>query len=54
MSAARYGTPVVPEFGVHLTLNQVGEPNPDRLAYYLQTLEIGAGALTALWLCDHL
>lgn len=43
-----------PEFGVHLGLNQVGDPARDRLAYYRQLLEIGEGALSALWVSDHL
>src|SRR5690242_18539104 len=42
------------EFGIHLARNQFGEPVPDRLAYYLECLELGEGALTALWLSDHL
>jgi alkanesulfonate monooxygenase SsuD/methylene tetrahydromethanopterin reductase-like flavin-dependent oxidoreductase (luciferase family) len=42
------------EFGIHLARNQVGEPAPDRLHYYRQCLEIGDGALRALWLSDHL
>lgn len=43
-----------PEFGVHLGLNQVGEPEPDRLAYFQQLLRIGEGALSAMWVSDHL
>ncbi|MFN2562706.1 MAG: LLM class flavin-dependent oxidoreductase [Jatrophihabitans sp.] len=42
------------DFGVHLGLNQVGDPAPDRLAYYEQLLAIGEGALSALWVSDHL
>src|SRR5689334_20739441 len=42
------------EFGVHLGLNTVGDPAPDRLAYYRQCLAVGDGALKALWLSDHL
>jgi len=45
---------MLPDFGVHLALNQVGAPAPDRLAYYLQTLEIGEGGLSAMWVSDHL
>ena len=43
-----------PSFGVHLALNQVGDPVSDRLDYYLQTLAIGEGALSAMWISDHL
>lgn len=43
-----------PEFGVHLGLNQVGSPAPDRLAYFQQLLRIGEGALSAMWVSDHL
>lgn len=45
---------MTPEFGVHLGLNQVGDPAPDRLAYYRQLLAIGEGSLSALWVSDHL
>jgi alkanesulfonate monooxygenase SsuD/methylene tetrahydromethanopterin reductase-like flavin-dependent oxidoreductase (luciferase family) len=46
--------PMAVEFGIHLGLNAVGDPAPDRLAYFRQCLEIGDGALKALWLSDHL
>lgn len=42
------------EFGILLTANQVGDPVPDRLAYYRQCLDAGEGALNALWFSDHL
>lgn len=45
---------MAPEFGVHLGPNQVGEPERDALAYYRQLLTIGEGALSALWVSDHL
>jgi alkanesulfonate monooxygenase SsuD/methylene tetrahydromethanopterin reductase-like flavin-dependent oxidoreductase (luciferase family) len=42
------------EFGIHLARNQVGDPAPDRLAYYRHCIEIGEGAMKALWVSDHL
>jgi alkanesulfonate monooxygenase SsuD/methylene tetrahydromethanopterin reductase-like flavin-dependent oxidoreductase (luciferase family) len=42
------------EFGIHLGRNNVGDPVPDRLAYYRRCLEIGDGAMRALWVSDHL
>src|SRR4051794_34334330 len=42
------------EFGIHLAANAGGAPAPDRFAYYEQCLEIGAEALKALWVSDHL
>jgi alkanesulfonate monooxygenase SsuD/methylene tetrahydromethanopterin reductase-like flavin-dependent oxidoreductase (luciferase family) len=42
------------EFGIHLGINVVGDPAPDRLAYYRRCLEVGEGALRALWFSDHL
>jgi len=45
---------VAVEFGIHLGLNTVGDPAPDRLAYYRRCLEIGDAALKALWVSDHL
>ena len=42
------------EFGIHLAANQVGDPVPDRLEYYRQCIDAGAGAMTALWISDHL
>jgi alkanesulfonate monooxygenase SsuD/methylene tetrahydromethanopterin reductase-like flavin-dependent oxidoreductase (luciferase family) len=42
------------EFGIHLGLNTVGDPAPDRLAYYRGCLAVGEDALKALWLSDHL
>ncbi len=45
---------MAPEFGVHLGPNQVGEPERDALAYYRQLLTIGEGALSAMWVSDHL
>ena len=42
------------EFGIHLALNQAGAPALDRPAYYRQCLEVGADALKALWVSDHL
>ncbi|MFN2517622.1 MAG: LLM class flavin-dependent oxidoreductase [Jatrophihabitantaceae bacterium] len=45
---------MAPDFGVQLCVNQVGDPAPNRLAYYQRALEIGAGALSAMWLSDHL
>jgi alkanesulfonate monooxygenase SsuD/methylene tetrahydromethanopterin reductase-like flavin-dependent oxidoreductase (luciferase family) len=42
------------EFGLDLCVNQVGEPAPDRLAYYRRCLELGEGAMSALWFSDHL
>ena len=42
------------EFGIHLGVNTVGDPAPDRLAYYRRCLEAGDDALKALWLSDHL
>lgn len=42
------------EFGIHLALNQVGDPTEDRLGYYVECLRAGEGALSALWLSDHL
>jgi alkanesulfonate monooxygenase SsuD/methylene tetrahydromethanopterin reductase-like flavin-dependent oxidoreductase (luciferase family) len=41
-------------FGVHLGMPCVGDQSLDRLTYYERLLAAGEGALSALWVSDHL